>query len=90
MGDIEFCTMEQYKHIAEVNQFGVIRMTKAFLPQLRKSKGSYQCHYICLYNRKRDMSAGTLEIKQSCKQFYIAEILQMGSVLHLKKKTIAY
>lgn len=41
VGDVEFCTMEQYKHIAEVNQFGVIRMTKAFLPLIRKSKGRF-------------------------------------------------
>ena len=31
--------MDMYKMIAEVNQFGVIRMTKAFLPEIRKSKG---------------------------------------------------
>ncbi|XP_052262045.1 D-beta-hydroxybutyrate dehydrogenase, mitochondrial-like isoform X1 [Dreissena polymorpha] len=39
LGELELCTMQQFKDIAEVNQFGVIRMTKAFLPLLRKSKG---------------------------------------------------
>ena len=39
VGELEFCTMDQYKMIAEVNQFGVVRMTKAFLPEIRKSKG---------------------------------------------------
>lgn len=42
VGDVEFCTMEQYKKVAEVNQFGVIRMTKAFLPLVRKAKGWFQ------------------------------------------------
>ena len=40
VGELEFCTMDQYKMIAEVNQFGVVRMTKAFLPEIRKSKGN--------------------------------------------------
>jgi len=39
LGHAEFCTMEQFKKIAEVNQFGVIRVSKAFLPLLRESKG---------------------------------------------------
>lgn len=39
LGDVEFCTMDQYKYVAEVNQFGVIRVTKAFLPFLRESGG---------------------------------------------------
>ncbi|WAQ96288.1 BDH-like protein [Mya arenaria] len=39
LGDVELCTMDQYKSIAEVNQFGVIRMTKAFLPLIRECKG---------------------------------------------------
>ncbi|XP_060586050.1 D-beta-hydroxybutyrate dehydrogenase, mitochondrial-like [Ruditapes philippinarum] len=39
VGDIEFSTMEQFKRVAEVNQFGVIRLTKAILPLVRKCKG---------------------------------------------------
>ena len=39
VGDVEFCTMQQYKTVSEVNYFGVVHMTKAFLPQIRKSKG---------------------------------------------------
>ncbi|XP_033735353.1 D-beta-hydroxybutyrate dehydrogenase, mitochondrial-like [Pecten maximus] len=39
IGDVEFCTMEMYGRIMEVNLFGMIRVTKAFLPLIRKSKG---------------------------------------------------
>ncbi|KAL5018109.1 hypothetical protein ScPMuIL_003831 [Solemya velum] len=38
-GHVEFITMEMYKRIAEVNQFVVVRVTKAFLPLVRKQKG---------------------------------------------------
>ncbi|XP_061177363.1 D-beta-hydroxybutyrate dehydrogenase, mitochondrial-like [Saccostrea echinata] len=38
-GDIEFCTMDMYRRIAEVNLFGMINVTKIFLPMIRKSKG---------------------------------------------------
>ena len=40
MGEAEFCTMDIFYRTAEVNQFGPVRMTKAFLPLLRKSKGN--------------------------------------------------
>ncbi|XP_062583410.1 short-chain dehydrogenase/reductase family 9C member 7-like [Saccostrea cucullata] len=39
LGDIDFCTMEMYHRIMNVNLFGMVRTTKAFLPLLRKSKG---------------------------------------------------
>ncbi|KAL5018019.1 hypothetical protein ScPMuIL_003741 [Solemya velum] len=39
LGHVEFSTMEMYKRVAEVNQFGVVRVTKAFLPLIRREKG---------------------------------------------------
>ncbi|KAL5018110.1 hypothetical protein ScPMuIL_003832 [Solemya velum] len=39
IGHVEFITMKMYKRITEVNQFGVVRVTKAFLPLVRKQKG---------------------------------------------------
>ncbi|XP_048728279.2 D-beta-hydroxybutyrate dehydrogenase, mitochondrial-like isoform X1 [Ostrea edulis] len=38
-GDIEFCTLDMYRRVAEVNLFGMIHVTKVFLPLVRKSKG---------------------------------------------------
>ncbi|XP_060561667.1 D-beta-hydroxybutyrate dehydrogenase, mitochondrial-like [Ruditapes philippinarum] len=38
-GDIEIALIETMQRIAEVNLFGMIRVTKAFLPFIRKSKG---------------------------------------------------
>ncbi|KAK3089643.1 hypothetical protein FSP39_005284 [Pinctada imbricata] len=39
MGDVEFCTMEMFKRVAEVNMFGAVRVTKMFLGLVRKEKG---------------------------------------------------
>ncbi|XP_052069777.1 D-beta-hydroxybutyrate dehydrogenase, mitochondrial-like isoform X2 [Mytilus californianus] len=39
LGDIELCTMEMFYKISEVNMYGMVRVTKAFLPLIRKSKG---------------------------------------------------
>lgn len=38
-GDVEFCTMDMYRRVAEVNLFGMVHVTKALLPLLRHSKG---------------------------------------------------
>ncbi|XP_025083815.1 D-beta-hydroxybutyrate dehydrogenase, mitochondrial-like isoform X2 [Pomacea canaliculata] len=38
-GDVEFTSVKSYQKVADVNLFGTIRMTKAFLPHLRKHKG---------------------------------------------------
>ncbi|XP_010896447.3 D-beta-hydroxybutyrate dehydrogenase, mitochondrial [Esox lucius] len=38
-GEVEFTTMDTYRHVSEVNLWGVIRITKAFLPLIRKAKG---------------------------------------------------
>ena len=40
-GDVELCSIEMYKKVADVNLYGTIRVTKAFLPLVRKSQGKY-------------------------------------------------
>ena len=39
LGDVELSSMETYRRVMEVNLFGMIRVTKAFLPLIRASKG---------------------------------------------------
>ena len=39
VGDAELTTIEQYQDIFNVNTFGTIRVTKTFLPLLRKAHG---------------------------------------------------
>ncbi|KAB1283899.1 D-beta-hydroxybutyrate dehydrogenase; mitochondrial [Camelus dromedarius] len=38
-GEVEFTSMETYKEIAEVNLWGTVQVTKAFLPLIRRAKG---------------------------------------------------
>lgn len=38
-GDIEFSPTEFYRRVADVNLFGMVHVTKTFLPMIRKSKG---------------------------------------------------
>ncbi|XP_032887917.1 D-beta-hydroxybutyrate dehydrogenase, mitochondrial [Amblyraja radiata] len=38
-GEVEFTTMKTYKEVAEVNLWGTIRVTKGFLPYIRRAKG---------------------------------------------------
>ncbi|XP_078062357.1 D-beta-hydroxybutyrate dehydrogenase, mitochondrial-like isoform X1 [Mustelus asterias] len=38
-GEVEFTTMNTYKQVAEVNLWGTIRVTKGFLPYIRRAKG---------------------------------------------------
>ncbi|XP_030624779.1 D-beta-hydroxybutyrate dehydrogenase, mitochondrial [Chanos chanos] len=38
-GEVEFTTMETYKQVSEVNLWGTIRVTKAFLPLIRRARG---------------------------------------------------
>ncbi|ELU13749.1 hypothetical protein CAPTEDRAFT_150729 [Capitella teleta] len=38
-GAVETTSMEQYERIADINQLGMVRVTKQFLPLIRKSKG---------------------------------------------------
>ncbi|XP_022100682.1 D-beta-hydroxybutyrate dehydrogenase, mitochondrial-like isoform X2 [Acanthaster planci] len=37
-GDVEFCGLDVYQRVANVNLWGAIRVCKAFLPLLRKTK----------------------------------------------------
>ena len=39
-GDIELVTIEQFKKVAEVNIYGMLRVIKASLPLIRASKGN--------------------------------------------------
>ena len=39
VGDIELISLEMMKRVAEVNLYGTVRVTKAFIPMIRKSKG---------------------------------------------------
>lgn len=41
-GDVEFTSMETYKEVAEVNLWGTVRVTKAFLPLIRRAKGKVE------------------------------------------------
>ena len=38
-GLIEWQTVEEMKHVLDVNLWGMVSVTKAFLPQLKKTKG---------------------------------------------------
>ena len=40
MGDAELTTIEQYLHVSNVNTFGTVRVTKAFLPFVRATEGN--------------------------------------------------
>ena len=39
VGDIELVSLQQMKTVAEVNFYGMVRVTKACIPMIRKSKG---------------------------------------------------
>lgn len=38
-GDVEFTSMEKYQRVADINLWGTIRVTKAFLPLIRRARG---------------------------------------------------
>ncbi|XP_062987810.1 D-beta-hydroxybutyrate dehydrogenase, mitochondrial-like [Elgaria multicarinata webbii] len=38
-GDVEFTSLEKYKRVAEINLWGAVRVTKAFLPLIRRARG---------------------------------------------------
>ncbi|CAL8312864.1 unnamed protein product [Merluccius merluccius] len=38
-GEVEFTSMDTYQQVSEVNLWGTIRVTKAFLPLVRRAKG---------------------------------------------------
>lgn len=58
LADIELCSMEIYHKVAEVNLFGMIRVTKAFLPIIRKTKGKMfklkRKEFVIIMNKKVD------------------------------------
>ena len=37
--ETEWCTMDAYQRVIDVNLMGLIRVTKAFLPLVRRAKG---------------------------------------------------
>lgn len=52
-GEVEWSSIELYKHVAEVNLWGVIRCTKAFLPLIRRFSlvlSLNLCHMFMLLN----------------------------------------
>ena len=38
--DVDLVPIDQMKRVAEVNLYGMVRVTKAFIPLIRKSKGT--------------------------------------------------
>ncbi|XP_048361460.1 D-beta-hydroxybutyrate dehydrogenase, mitochondrial-like isoform X2 [Sphaerodactylus townsendi] len=38
-GDVEFTSLEKYQAVADVNLWGTVRVTKAFLPLIRRARG---------------------------------------------------
>ncbi|XP_067398960.1 D-beta-hydroxybutyrate dehydrogenase, mitochondrial-like [Emydura macquarii macquarii] len=38
-GEVEFTSLDKYKKVADVNLWGTVRVTKAFLPLVRRAKG---------------------------------------------------
>ncbi|XP_069721493.1 D-beta-hydroxybutyrate dehydrogenase, mitochondrial-like isoform X2 [Phaenicophaeus curvirostris] len=38
-GEVEFASLDDYKNVAEINLWGTVRVTKAFLPLIRRAKG---------------------------------------------------
>ncbi|KFR03405.1 hypothetical protein N306_13571, partial [Opisthocomus hoazin] len=38
-GEVEFASLDNYKNMAEINLWGTVRVTKAFLPLIRKARG---------------------------------------------------
>jgi len=47
LGDAELTTMDQYINQVNINQLGVVRVTKAFLPEIRRRKG-FSIARVCL------------------------------------------
>ena len=41
IGDIELTRMQQYSKVVDANILGAVRVSKAFLPMIRKSKGNF-------------------------------------------------
>lgn len=38
-GEVEFTSLDNYKEVTDINLWGTVRVTKAFLPLIRRAKG---------------------------------------------------
>ena len=45
--DVDLVPIDQMKRVAEVNLYGMVRVTKAFIPMIRKSKGTHANVIFC-------------------------------------------
>ena len=50
MSDVELLPMDKYKQLADVNLYGVVRVTKAFAPLIRKYKGKQYISFVFVYH----------------------------------------
>lgn len=41
-GDVELCPIETYRRLADVNLYGMIRLTQELLPLVRQAKGKFE------------------------------------------------
>ncbi|XP_069583295.1 D-beta-hydroxybutyrate dehydrogenase, mitochondrial-like isoform X2 [Ranitomeya imitator] len=77
-GDIEFTSLDTYKEVAEVNLWGTIRVTKAFLPLVRESKGIFLS--FGKMGQKRDLTGSEKSkivrcLAEGCSSLEIAKLL---------------
>lgn len=49
-GEVEFTSLDTYKETADVNLWGTIRVTKAFLPLIRHNKGKLLGLYYIIFH----------------------------------------
>lgn len=56
MGDVELTTVEQYERVTNINMLGMVRVTKAFLPMIRQSKGKIYDNLIIFNSVVNDLS----------------------------------
>lgn len=55
-GEVEFASLDNYKEVAEINLWGTVRVTKAFLPLIRRAKGT------CSVARLRELQQHSKEL----------------------------
>lgn len=55
-GEVEFASLDNYKEVAEINLWGTVRVTKAFLPLIRRAKG------MCGVARLRELQQHSKEL----------------------------
>lgn len=39
-GDVEFTHLDKYREVADINLWGTVRVTQAFLPLVRRARGT--------------------------------------------------